>query len=339
MWFLLIIFVSCLHTRESFKTHEKFLYKTFTTLASNKDSDFDTLTSKLLNSDSSSIKNDGNDYLSDLDNLKDSVIGKIKVISDELSSIPERIQHSDLSNIKDSIVPNIEYLSKSFPKSLPAPPQLPDLSLDLTNIKNSVFQTMTDISTTQPPQISDIKSFLEEIKFSDIIPIFYEILNSLSHTAEIVAADVRTLPLALVIVFFMVVGGYGQNDSLIKSPYTPGSAVYNVTLSNNFYSSRPLFVLRRLLKLGQITSSFNFKLFLDWRLGTLEKNEPHRAKEALNLATQLGPTFIKLGQALSIRTDLIPKAYALELRQLQDAIPPFDTKIATKVIIICLKCI
>ena len=48
----------------------------------------------------------------------------------------------------------------------------------------------------------------------------------------------------------------------------------------------------------------------------------------LALVTQLGPTFIKLGQALSIRTDLIPEAYALELRKLQDAVPPFDSDAA-----------
>ena len=44
------------------------------------------------------------------------------------------------------------------------------------------------------------------------------------------------------------------------------------------------------------------------------------------LCEQLGPTFIKLGQALSIRTDLVPEAYALELRQLQDAVPPFPSE-------------
>ena len=47
---------------------------------------------------------------------------------------------------------------------------------------------------------------------------------------------------------------------------------------------------------------------------------------------ELGPTFIKLGQALSIRTDLIPEAYALELRQLQDAVPPFDSEAAFEII-------
>ena len=44
------------------------------------------------------------------------------------------------------------------------------------------------------------------------------------------------------------------------------------------------------------------------------------------------PTFIKLGQALSIRTDLIPEAYALELRQLQDAVPPFPSQQAFEVL-------
>lgn len=49
-------------------------------------------------------------------------------------------------------------------------------------------------------------------------------------------------------------------------------------------------------------------------------SQAERAKDALALVTQLGPTFIKLGQALSIRTDLVPPAYALELRKLQDAV-------------------
>lgn len=37
-------------------------------------------------------------------------------------------------------------------------------------------------------------------------------------------------------------------------------------------------------------------------------------------------------QALSIREDIIPSAYALELRSLQDAVPPFDSALAYEVL-------
>ncbi|MCA9772171.1 MAG: AarF/ABC1/UbiB kinase family protein, partial [Myxococcales bacterium] len=39
---------------------------------------------------------------------------------------------------------------------------------------------------------------------------------------------------------------------------------------------------------------------------------------------ELGPTFIKLGQILATRPDLIPMPLVVELRQLQDNVPPFS---------------
>ena len=39
---------------------------------------------------------------------------------------------------------------------------------------------------------------------------------------------------------------------------------------------------------------------------------------------RLGPTFIKLGQVLSVRPDLMPKSYIQELENLQDSVPPFS---------------
>ncbi|GAB5045915.1 ABC1 kinase family protein [Thermodesulfovibrio sp. TK110] len=51
------------------------------------------------------------------------------------------------------------------------------------------------------------------------------------------------------------------------------------------------------------------------------------AAERLRIAfEELGPTFIKLGQLLSSRPDLVSIAYAKEFKKLQDRVPPFETK-------------
>lgn len=50
------------------------------------------------------------------------------------------------------------------------------------------------------------------------------------------------------------------------------------------------------------------------------------------LLTQLGPTFIKVGQSLSIRTDLLSPAYIRGLASLQDQVPPFDTQTALRLL-------
>jgi ubiquinone biosynthesis protein len=55
--------------------------------------------------------------------------------------------------------------------------------------------------------------------------------------------------------------------------------------------------------------------------------------ERLRLALQeLGPIFMKFGQALSTRRDLLPADIADELARLQDRVPPFDAAIARQII-------
>ena len=47
-----------------------------------------------------------------------------------------------------------------------------------------------------------------------------------------------------------------------------------------------------------------------------------RLREALE---ELGPIFVKFGQLLSTRPDLVPADISAELAALQDAVPPFAT--------------
>ncbi|MFO1425804.1 MAG: ubiquinone biosynthesis regulatory protein kinase UbiB [Steroidobacteraceae bacterium] len=55
--------------------------------------------------------------------------------------------------------------------------------------------------------------------------------------------------------------------------------------------------------------------------------------ERLRLALEeLGPIFVKFGQAVSTRRDLIPEDIADELARLQDRVPPFDGRIARQIV-------
>ena len=54
-----------------------------------------------------------------------------------------------------------------------------------------------------------------------------------------------------------------------------------------------------------------------------------RLREALE---ELGPIFVKFGQVLSTRSDLMPPDVAEELAKLQDRVPPFDSQIAVDTI-------
>ena len=56
------------------------------------------------------------------------------------------------------------------------------------------------------------------------------------------------------------------------------------------------------------------------------------SKYLFDVITDLGPCFIKLGQALSTRPDLVRQDWLTELTNLQDNLPHFEHKIALKVI-------
>ena len=66
------------------------------------------------------------------------------------------------------------------------------------------------------------------------------------------------------------------------------------------------------------------------------KNKLTRGERIRLALEDLGPIFIKAGQVVSTRRDLIPDDIADELAKLQDRVPPFRGDIAKKIIEIIL---
>jgi len=59
-----------------------------------------------------------------------------------------------------------------------------------------------------------------------------------------------------------------------------------------------------------------------------ERVGPSTASRVARVLEELGPTYVKLGQVLGSRTDLLPPAFIEEFRKLQDRVAPFPTAAA-----------
>ncbi|MGD1939373.1 MAG: ABC1 kinase family protein [Cyanophyceae cyanobacterium] len=107
---------------------------------------------------------------------------------------------------------------------------------------------------------------------------------------------------------------------------------YQAEKVDALYRGRPLKVLFRFLAIALPLLSFFLGIWWDKATGFLQKNEGNRATQLLKILTKLGPAYIKIGQALSTRPDLVPPLYLERLTELQDQIPPFSNKIAFRFI-------
>ena len=105
---------------------------------------------------------------------------------------------------------------------------------------------------------------------------------------------------------------------------------YDPAAITKIYSGHPQRLLRRLWQTLVPIGLFLIGLAVDKLFGLL--NQPgrahSRAREFTELLVDLGPAFIKAGQALSSRPDIVPPVLLEELSQLQDQLPGFDSDLA-----------
>jgi predicted unusual protein kinase regulating ubiquinone biosynthesis (AarF/ABC1/UbiB family) len=112
------------------------------------------------------------------------------------------------------------------------------------------------------------------------------------------------------------------------SAYSLAALEYDPLAIAQYYQKRPLKVLQRQLDIVTKLAKFGLSIWWDRRTGRVAKNQPLRAEQLRQMLTELGPAFIKVGQALSTRPDLVPPQYLEELTKLQDQLPPFPNEVA-----------
>ncbi|CAI7917337.1 unnamed protein product, partial [Closterium sp. NIES-54] len=104
--------------------------------------------------------------------------------------------------------------------------------------------------------------------------------------------------------------------------------VYDPDLIATYWQKRPGAIFSRILQLLAVSGDFLTKVAADIVTKRLKENEVKRAMELREIVTSLGPAYIKLGQALSIRPDILSPAAMVELQKLCDKVPSFDNDIA-----------
>jgi len=109
-----------------------------------------------------------------------------------------------------------------------------------------------------------------------------------------------------------------------------GLMEYDPAAITRIYAGHPNRLLKRLwqtlVPIGLLLLGIGF----DWLFQLLKSPERarQRAGECAELLVDLGPAFIKAGQALSTRPDIVPPVLLEELAQLQDQLPGFSSELA-----------
>lgn len=115
----------------------------------------------------------------------------------------------------------------------------------------------------------------------------------------------------------------------------------------DYWIGRPLSVMKRLGKISYelspcLASYLHYTFYLSKRNDPLEQqhqnqeildaSKTHQAVQLREALTNLGPAFVKAGQQLAIRPDLVPPVVLKELQKLCDSVRPIPDAIALELL-------
>ncbi|XP_057550217.1 uncharacterized aarF domain-containing protein kinase At1g71810, chloroplastic isoform X1 [Amaranthus tricolor] len=103
---------------------------------------------------------------------------------------------------------------------------------------------------------------------------------------------------------------------------------YDVARIGSIYRRKPIILGRRLFQMGTTLGKWFLLRYIDGLMDRADAMFKIRAAELRSILVELGPAYVKIAQAISSRSDLIPPLYLEELSLLQDRITPFSNDMA-----------
>ena len=253
------------------------------------------------------------------------IIEKVNDAAAATSSATDGLSFPNLSGIIDS-------LSSALP-NLPAATSLamPELSVPITTISS-----LAELSNAVVTIVQTYETLADDKLRNSIIGNLWT--STKEHIGPVLDTLIHpdlppsvTLLIASYVTYSVVntLLSFGQEPPP-NSPYPLNK--YDPVAARKYFDDKWGLVVKRAIEVSFLSGTFLSSLALDYVTGKLDANAELRAQELSVLLTKLGPSFIKIGQSLSIRTDLLSPAYVKGLKTLQDQVPPFSTSEARSII-------
>ncbi|KAL6582025.1 hypothetical protein OROMI_006039 [Orobanche minor] len=177
--------------------------------------------------------------------------------------------------------------------------------------KTTSYKPANGVSTKMHDVSQEIKRVREEMEENEQLAILMQGLRGQNLKDTLFADDNVKLRLVEV----------DESSEFLPLVYDPDSIAA-------YWGKRPRAVATRILQLLSVSGGFLSRLIWDLINNKIKENEVARAIELREIVTSLGPAYIKLGQALSIRPDILSPTAMTELQKLCDKVPSFPDDVA-----------
>ena len=186
--------------------------------------------------------------------------------------------------------------------------------------------------------VSDWNVFLTNDKYlSNLVSAYQSIADALASKMSSVSLSPMVLQGTIIVLTTIIIQSMmnpfrnmGPDVPYPKGRYDPVSAKTYFDRRPGLVASRGLQVLVQSLQFAIATilvpALFSQQPQHQEQQQQKQEEEEEQGRQLAQLLCRLGSTYIKVGQSLSIRTDLLSPPYIRGLQTLQDQVPPFDSQ-------------